>query len=63
MSAMLNHSRTDATPERFLALWNIGHDTASIAKICRVSEAKVYNAAPWLGRKPSFGKIRYAGAT
>ena len=29
--------------ERFLALWKIGHDTASIAQVCRVTEATVYN--------------------
>ena len=29
--------------KRFLSLWKIGHDTHSIAQICGVPEAVVYN--------------------
>ena len=34
----------DKTPERFRALWDIGHDTYAIAQICRVHESVVYNS-------------------
>jgi len=35
---------SDDIAKRFRALWKIGHDTHSIAQICRVDESAVYNA-------------------
>lgn len=38
------HDTSDQFADRFWQLWKIGHDTLSIAQICRVGESAVYNA-------------------